>query len=312
MRDHVERVTREVPCVICGSHPDLPRGDKVRCWGGRSAEHAYCTRSDYAGALELHDSLAYRHRIRCRCADGCTCAERGRRAPGCWCAERCGCCRCGVEHERAIQRPSVTTKTIPTPTERSEIARRIWRREAGAAPGTIVEHYLRGRGITLPVPPTLRYAMLWHAPSRRHLPAMVASVQSATGDVVAVHRTFVEPSSVTRIDKMMLGPTRGAGVRLAAAGDELAIAEGIESGLAYQQMTGRPTWATLSAPGLRAIELPPLPIAARIVIAADHDPVGLEAAGALARRLYLEGRRVRIAKPPREGADFNDVLRGAA
>jgi hypothetical protein len=72
-----------------------------------------------------------------------------------------------------------------------------------------------------------------------------------------------------------------------------------------------PMWAALSTSGLRTIELPPLPIAGELIIFADRDPAGLEAAEVGGRRLVGEGRRVRIAKPPQGAKDFNDVIRGA-
>ena len=49
--------------------------------------------------------------------------------------------------------------------------------------------------------------------------------------------------------------------------------------------------------------------AVSVVIAADHDGPGLKAAEAAADRWQSEGRRVRIARPDRAGADFNDILR---
>ena len=110
---------------------------------------------------------------------------------------------------------------------------------------------------------------------------------------------------------MMLGPVGGAAVRLAAAAEELAVAEGIESGLSAQQATGIPTWAAMSTSGLKTLILPPLPLAAEIVIAADNDAAGDRAARKAADRWIAEGRTVKIAKPPTEGDDFNDILKGA-
>jgi hypothetical protein len=46
--------------------------------------------------------------------------------------------------------------------DRSSIARRIWENTIPAA-GTSVEHYLRARAITLPVPDVLRFhPQFWH------------------------------------------------------------------------------------------------------------------------------------------------------
>jgi putative DNA primase/helicase len=51
-----------------------------------------------------------------------------------------------------------------------------------------------------------------------------------------------------------------------------------------------------------------------VVICADNDAngVGQRAATDAAERFLAEGRRVRIALPPKSGLDFNDLLRGSA
>ena len=142
------------------------------------------------------------------------------------------------------------------------------------------------------------------------MPAMVAAVTTGPGrDVAAVHRTFLVADGRKKApvsqNKMMLGPCSGGAVRLAAAGEELLLAEGIETALSVLQATGKPTWACLSTSGLKAVILPPE--VKTVTIAADGDAAGEEAAQAAARRFYLEGREVKIARPP-DGMDFNDLL----
>jgi hypothetical protein len=85
------------------------------------------------------------------------------------------------------------------------------------------------------------------------------------------------------------------------------IAESLETALSAMQATGLATWAALSTSGLRALELPP--DVRNVVVLADGDEAGEAAAWEAARRWNGEGRRVRIARPPR-GLDFNDVLAG--
>jgi putative DNA primase/helicase len=72
-----------------------------------------------------------------------------------------------------------------------------------------------------------------------------------------------------------------------------------------------PGWAALSAGGIKSLVLPPS--ANMVLICADNDAngVGQRAANAAAERFLAEGRRVRIALPPRSGTDFNDLLRGS-
>jgi DNA primase len=61
----------------------------------------------------------------------------------------------------------------------------------------------------------------------------------------------------------------------------------------------------LGTSGLKAVILP-LEVKT-VIIAADADEAGEKAAQDAARRFYLEGREVKIARPP-AGMDWNDVL----
>jgi len=195
---------------------------------------------------------------------------------------------------------------------RSAWAARLWEQSLPAA-GTTVETYLALRGITGPIPLTLRFQRsLEHRPTGTQHPAMIAAVKRwPRREVIALHRTYLHPDgdgkAAIEPNKMTLGPVAGGAVRLAPAGETLAISEGIETGLSVLVATGTPTWAALSAGGIKRLDLPPLPIAAEIVIAADPDPTGLAAAYDAAERWHSEGRRVRIAKPP-PGQDFNELL----
>ncbi len=195
---------------------------------------------------------------------------------------------------------------------RSNIARELWCR-SWPAEGTPVETYLRARGFEGEIPPTLRYL-----PNARHTetgtrwPAMIAAVtRYPEGRVVAIHRTYLKPDgsgkAAVEPNKMTLGPVGGGAVRLAKAGLALAVTEGIETGLSVLAATGIPTWAALSAGGIRRLILPSLPLASEVTVAADADPVGTAAAHDAVPRWHRESRRVRIAVPP-EGQDFNDIL----
>jgi len=141
---------------------------------------------------------------------------------------------------------------------------------------------------------------------------MVAAVARVPNRaVVAVHRTYLRPDGRGKADveptKASLGPTGGGAVRLAPAGEQLAVTEGIETGLSVVAATGVPTWVAISAGGLTNLILPPPPLAIEITISADHDPVGINAAHEAAERWSHEGRRVRIALPS-IGSDFNDLF----
>jgi len=189
-------------------------------------------------------------------------------------------------------------------------ARELWI-QAAAAKGTLVDIYLRSRGIVAQIPPTLRFLSLAkHSPSNQLLPAMIAAVTVwPERRPCAVHRTFLagdgNGNAVVDTPRMTLGSCRRGAVRLAEAADLLLVGEGIETCLAAMQATGQPAWAALSTAGLRNLEIPEQ--VKEVVVLADGDLPGEEATQYAARRWVREGRRVRIARPPK-GQDFNDLL----
>jgi hypothetical protein len=201
---------------------------------------------------------------------------------------------------------------------RSHGARRIARalaiwRHSVAAPD-IIARYLAGRGIALaPMPGSLRWHPSCPHPYHEPMPAMVAVVEHVECGIVGIHRTYLTPEH-HRHDRAALGSIGGGAVRLGAprANGWLAIAEGIETTLAVLVSCAMPAWAALSAGGIRALMLPPE--ATHVIICADHDAsgTGKRAAHDAAARWLAEGRRVRIAIPPRSDTDFNDVLTGRA
>jgi putative DNA primase/helicase len=188
------------------------------------------------------------------------------------------------------------------------------------AGGTIVESYLRSRGITKSVPKTLRMhgalGSYGGHPSGDRRPQMVGLVEHAEHGTVGVHRTFlaIDGSQKATLDpqRVLHGLVAGGAVRLGSAGPTLAVTEGIENGLAMLQATGIPTWAALSASGMRTVILPTE--ARMVLVAADNDEngVGQRAAYDAARRFLREGRRVKVIAPPEPNTDWNDVLCGRA
>jgi phage/plasmid primase-like uncharacterized protein len=194
--------------------------------------------------------------------------------------------------------------------------RQLWERCQDAR-GTLVESYLRSRCIHVQNPPDIRFHPGYrHLPTRTVWPVMVAAVRDAGGAIVALHRTYLRPDGMGKAAiepaKMTLGPVGGCSVHLAPAGPHMIVAEGIESALSAMGGAGLPAWAALSAGGIRKLILPPLPSASIVTIAADLDPVGINAARDAAQRWITEGRTVRIATPPVPFVDWNDAATGRA
>jgi hypothetical protein len=188
-----------------------------------------------------------------------------------------------------------------------------------AQPDPRIGVYLRSRGITIPVPPVLRF--LPRAPHRNgwYFPAMVALVVDVEGAALGIHKTYLAADGTGKYpfpDKSMqrecCGPIKGGVVRLAPLhpSEPLAIAEGIETALSFMQLHDFPTWAALSTSGLMALELP-LEVR-NVIIAADNDRngAGRDAALAAYYRWRDEGRTVQIWMPRELGTDFNDRLMG--
>lgn len=152
-------------------------------------------------------------------------------------------------------------------------------------------------------------------------PALAAILRSIDGELVTLHRIYLtnegRKASVATPKRLMtpISPTWfGAAVRLYAADDRLALAEGIESALAVRIATGWPVWATVTAGGLSAVSLPAG--IRRVAIHADHDDAGRRAAEQARERMErLSGAEVSIVLPPLPGMDPLDALlaqRGAA
>ncbi len=199
--------------------------------------------------------------------------------------------------------------------KRAAQALRLWQ-EAQPIGGTIAETYLRGRGITCPLPETLRFApSCWHATAQR-FPAMVAMVEGGAG--FAAHRTYLraDGSRKAAVDppRAMLAAVAGGAVRLTGGPGPLVVAEGIETALslACGLLSGPAAiWAALSTSGMRGLRLPTKP--ERLTIATDGDGPGRAAGNDLATRAHVLGWKVSLLPAPM-GRDWNDILqmKGAA
>jgi putative DNA primase/helicase len=188
----------------------------------------------------------------------------------------------------------------------------LWRGSEPAV-GTLADRYLTARGLAgLAALPALRFRADAPHPEGGRLPAMIALVCDAAGKPLGIHRTFLaKDGSKSRMEpvKASFGPVWSGAIRLdeVADGRPLVIGEGIESSASAARLTGLPAWAAISAGNLASgLVLPPE--VRSVVIAADPDKAGVDAARTAWQRLTSERRTVRIAMPDGQG-DFNDLLR---
>ncbi len=182
---------------------------------------------------------------------------------------------------------------------------------------TLAEVYLRKyRAISLEqIPATLRF--IEHAYNHTadgFYPAMIASVSDAIGNPIAAQCTFLDPKTGDKLQgngiksRLMFGGCKGGAIHLSPATDRLALCEGIEDGLSIlQSAPDLAVWATSGTSNLRAVQIPDF--VKEVIIFADNDVAGVEAAKDLSARLVSKNKTVRIAKPPAGFKDFNDLLR---
>jgi len=144
-------------------------------------------------------------------------------------------------------------------------------------------------------------------------PAMLAPVQSPTGELIGLHRTYLtEKGAKAPVDqprKLLVcreGNIRGAAIRLQSAKTTLAITEAIEKGWAIAGVTGMAVWIGPSAGLLAQVIVPHF--VRRVFVWADLDPPrvngnsykepGYQAAVKLVARLRTEGREAQLILPP--------------
>ncbi len=173
--------------------------------------------------------------------------------------------------------------------------------------------YLQGRGLSLHNIFDLRFlkgAWVMVDGSRREFPAIIAAVRGESGEVVGVHRTFLDPTTPAKAaikdPKRALGHLTGGACWLRRSGECLIVAEGIETALSIgMAFPGAALAAGLTAHHLAEMNIPKN--YSRILIAADNDEAGQNAAARLTERVK-EGREC-VATAVSQYGDFNEDLK---
>jgi putative DNA primase/helicase len=214
------------------------------------------------------------------------------------------------EGQRLFRRRNVSRAVPPPEPEPEPDARalELWR-SAIPAQGTLAEQYLRSRGITIEIPPTLRFIPSVDYLPRVSFPAMVAAVQGPDRRVVACQLTFLKrdgsgkaPVSAPR---KTIGKLGSGAVRLGPAGDAVALAEGTETALAVMQLSGMACWASLGAARIHTIRLPST--VREVWHFPDSDDAGLTSVSKVFAA-FSPVRRVVMQSPPKGFGDWNDYL----
>lgn len=188
--------------------------------------------------------------------------------------------------------------------ERTALALPLWHASTSIL-GSRAERYLRGRGITIPLPDfSLRYHDTLKHQNGGIFDGMVGLVVDVNNKPIAVHRTFRTDREPR---KTSLGPIGGGAVRLSNDLDGLMIGEGIETCLSAMELLQQPAWSALNAGNMARLILPDAVRRVTILIDQDETGTGERDAATASARWQREGRHVQFARPG-TFKDFNDLL----
>jgi DNA primase len=197
-------------------------------------------------------------------------------------------------------------------------ARRFWDSSVPAT-GSLAERYCRSRGITAPLPASIRFG---HVPAwrdeatgrwGRSFPAMLCAVMDGAGELTGLQRIFLRPDGGGKADmrkpKRSLGRVRGGALRLGPVASHIIVCEGPEDGLSLmQELPGESVWVALGTAMMPDMDLPAE--VRTVTLAGDNNPAGRAAVAKAAEALMLRGLTVRTMWPVPGFSDFNDQLRG--
>lgn len=235
-----------------------------------------------------------------------------------------------IERYLGTHRPAAVGSVAgPSPERMKRLCQRIWLEAKPIVAGDEVDHYLRNRGLqqatyprSMRFHPALGYYEKQPGQQRSkkiaEYPAMLACVQGPDGHAVTLHRTYLKDGRKALGDqskKVLSSGINGAAVRLDEATDELAVTEGIETGLAIRLSTGKPVWAALNCGNMERLWVPDH--VERLCIYADNDAngefAGQASAYLFAQRLAREAKKsgvnrtVQVFVPKQAGSDWADI-----
>jgi hypothetical protein len=199
--------------------------------------------------------------------------------------------------------------------ERIARAKHLW--DSATDPrGTAAEEYLKSRSLTLfddLAGTVLRYhpRTPWRDEDTGHtlfIPCLIACFRSVDDDTItAVHRIRVDrPELWPKTQRRMMGIVHRAAIKLAPAGDELLIVEGLESAMAARELgITTPAWALGS---VGAISFFPLIDGVKKLYIHGEPGDASERAVRMGRQRWRHASRRTSVIRSDVGSDLNDLL----
>lgn len=200
-------------------------------------------------------------------------------------------------------------KKQPSHAHRIFRARRLWS-ETGPTEASPAAQYLHARGIRRS--PNIN-ALRFHPRAssiddKLRRPALVAAIMDGQGRVQGVEITLLTSAgSRARVatPRRIVGKLSGGAVRLHEAGATLIVAEGVMTALSASEVFNLPAHAALTAHNLARFSPPPE--VEKLIVAADNDEAGLQAARRL-QNLLPSQIVIEVSPAPEPFNDWNDWL----
>lgn len=223
-----------------------------------------------------------------------------------------------IRHDAAAQARRDTERVYTSKNK----AKAIWQATAPANDTLAHDYLTQSRGIALAImPDAIRLHSgldYWQNGERLFKsPAMVAKiVNCVSGEAQGVHITWLDNSAQKHPDaiggaRKFRGISKAGCVRLGKPQKVHAVAEGLESALAFTELWGARCDAALSADGMANYTPPPECQGLLICHDNDANEVGRRAGQTLANRMVAAGIECAF-KPSPSGSDWNDYLQGVS
>jgi hypothetical protein len=199
--------------------------------------------------------------------------------------------------------------------ERIARAKKLW--DSATDPrGTPAEEYLKSRALTLHADlcgSVLRFhpRTPWRNETTGNtdrVPCLLAAFRSIDDDTItAVHRIRVDqPQNWPKTQRRMLGVVHRAAIKLAPSGDELLIAEGVESAMAARELGKTiPAWALGSVGAISFFPL--IDGVNKLYIHGEPGDASDRAVKMCRQRWRFASRRTSVLRST-VGSDMNDAL----
>jgi len=128
-----------------------------------------------------------------------------------------------------------------------------------------------------------------------------------SGEIVAIQRIFLDPTTAHYTEKLVLGQAIGAAWTNGPPGKTIGICEGFETAAVYTSLTGIQAWATMGAKRFHQVDIPAS--VETVILLADNDAEGRRARERAAETYRRPGLTIETEWPPGRMNDWAQLLK---